>query len=96
MMLVTTIDHSTDRHLVPSLLCYHCSDAVLATRPLPVVTMAYDPLLQWCAVVVYVRTFPPWLHHFLWRLDTERGEESGRSPEDSGRVAFSLHLEASG
>jgi hypothetical protein len=41
----------------PSLLCYHCSDAVLATGQLPVATMAYDLLLQWCAVVVYICRF---------------------------------------
>jgi hypothetical protein len=28
-----------------SLLCYHCSDAILATGQLPVATVAYGPLL---------------------------------------------------
>jgi hypothetical protein len=36
----------------PSLLCYHCSDAVVAIGRLPVATVAYGPLPQCMFVVV--------------------------------------------
>jgi hypothetical protein len=36
----------------PSLLCYHCSDVVVATGRIPIATVAYGLFLLWCAVVV--------------------------------------------
>jgi hypothetical protein len=37
-----------------SLLCYHCSDTVVVTGHLPMATVVYDPLLQWCVITVSV------------------------------------------
>jgi hypothetical protein len=44
---VATIDHSSHEQLTsrcPSLLCYHCSDVIVATCRLPVAMVAYDPV----------------------------------------------------
>jgi hypothetical protein len=38
----------------PSLLSYHCSDALVATGRLSMTTVTYDPLLQCLFVVVFV------------------------------------------
>jgi hypothetical protein len=38
----------------PSLLSYHCSDALVATGPLSVPTVAYGILLQCLLVVVFL------------------------------------------
>jgi hypothetical protein len=37
----------------PSLLCYHCSDTVVATDQLPVITVAYRLMSQWLFIVVW-------------------------------------------
>jgi hypothetical protein len=42
--------------LCPSLLWYHCSDAVLAMGRMPVTTVADEPLSQWLFVVVLEET----------------------------------------
>jgi hypothetical protein len=34
------------------LLCYHCSNILVATVRMPVATVNYDMFLQWCVVVV--------------------------------------------
>jgi hypothetical protein len=41
----------------PSLLCYQYSNIVVATGRMPMATMAYGPLVQWCVVVV-TATYP--------------------------------------
>jgi hypothetical protein len=38
----------------PSLVCYHCRDIVVAMGRMSVATVADDPFLQWCVVVVYL------------------------------------------
>jgi hypothetical protein len=48
-----------------SLLCYHCSDAILATGWMPMAKVAYSPLPQ-CLFVVVENVVGALLIHWIW------------------------------
>jgi hypothetical protein len=72
----------------PSLLCYHCSDAVVATGWLPIATMAYGPLPQCMFIVVKARLMTK---DFTQREGSDYNETfSPVSSKDSFRIIMTL------
>jgi hypothetical protein len=78
----------------PSLLYYNCSNTVLVMDQLPTVT--YDPLLQWCAVVVGKKHYDQNL-----KKEAAKEESSNKVPKchhcnDWGHIAFKARLTKKG
>jgi hypothetical protein len=72
----------------PSLLCYHCSDAVVATGWLPIATVAYGPLPQCMFIVVKARLMTK---DFTQREENDYNETfSPVSSKDSFRIIMTL------